>query len=291
MIKKLNNSSKSDVKTEERNFIKKSAWTTLVFLFISAIGLMVVKYLDLVLDAQTAGNFFIFAFASGVAYAGALIVINISAQQNELSERQLRLESKSTPEHAYAIKVSQEFMEGIASIFLSSEQLVTNYSVIVDYDVNGPEHRYYEFFIQANKLVPRRVDIIREELVKPWLGCLGQYPFYTKEEAGMLINCVTTLDRMCLLAQEALKDEQKNKNIDKILIKILDVVECIEELFDRIKHLFEDYKNRKLSGDASTLIKIDSENQMELVFHYMALAFDSTRNIPGSAASLKKVKE
>ena len=285
---KLINSMKLSMKIEERNFIKKSAWTTLVFTIISGIGLMVVKYLNLSLDAQTAGNFFIFAFASGVAYAGALVVINISAQQNELSERQLRLESKSTPEHAYAIKVSQEFTQGIASIFLSSKQLVQNYSVIVDNEVTGPEHRYYEFFVQINRLVPRHIDIIRQELVKPWLGCLIEYPLYTKKEVAELINCVTTLDRMCLLAQEALEDEQKNKNIEKILRKILDIVECIEELFDRIQHLFENYEIKKLSDIVSALIKIDSENQMDLVFHYMALAFNSTRNIPGSAASLKK---
>ncbi len=281
---------KPNVKTEERNFIKKSAWTTLVFLFISAIGLMVVKYLDLVLDAQTAGNFFIFAFASGVAYAGALVVINISAQQNELSERQFRLELKSTPWHTYAIKVSQEFVEGIASITQLSKQLEVNYSVVAR-EVTGPEHRLYEFFLQLNKLAPSHVEIVRQELGKPWLACLGQCPGYTEDKPRSLIPCITTLDRVCLLAEEALKDEQKNKNIEYILKKILDVLECIEELFDEIKNLLDSYKINIITDDDDGLIKMDSENQMELVFHYIALAFNSTRNIPGSAASLQKVKE
>ncbi len=220
----------------EISFIKKSLLLAIIFVFISIIGVAVVSiYLVYAepgkevglnpwpwnLDGQTIGNLFIFAFASAVAYAGALVVIKISERQAELTEQ-------STPEYEHALKVSESIIEGLQIISLRLKMLQ------VFYRANRFDDKAWS--APVNKTVVDVLDGCQEELVKPWVNHLSQYMSHANDRGTGRINltAVTTAFYEACMDFNAFLTNDKNftSNRKQIEIYVADVIDKAQKLIE-----------------------------------------------------------
>jgi hypothetical protein len=131
-------SARNELKKYERSFFLKIFLSALIFATIGLLSAIAVhQILNLriglpptSLDAQTIANFFIFAFATSVAFAGAWVVIqiaskqedlantqlNLALDQKELARAQLELTQKTTPEYNAALKAGDEAASGLLEL-------------------------------------------------------------------------------------------------------------------------------------------------------------------------------
>lgn len=131
-------SEQSELNKYEHAFFQKIKFSVAIF---ACIGLLSATAVHLILnlkiglpstnlDAQTIANFFIFTFATSVAFAGAWVVIQIASKQEDLAKTQLKLASdqkdlamaqfeltqKTTPEYSSALKAGDEAASGLLEL-------------------------------------------------------------------------------------------------------------------------------------------------------------------------------
>lgn len=141
------------------------------------------------LDAQTLGNFFIFVFATSVAFAGALVVIKIASNQEELSKRQeelannqLELARKTTPEYEIAHIAGIAVQGGIQSFQQQISLLFGLYYHSQNQSLNKEKEKEQALYKLAFKTHSEAlITDITAELQKPWLLHLVDYEKEARE--------------------------------------------------------------------------------------------------------------
>ena len=192
----MENQHMTDAKNYEYDFLKKIGLSFLIFLVIALLSAFSVQLILSVeifptstkLDAQTLGNFFIFAFATSVAFAGALVVIKIAAKQEDLAKNQLdlaqRQELLAKTQLEFAKKATQEYQVASTTgdrVALAMQSLTQKINLVFGfyYEAHFKDKSLSskESLILGSRDVLRRITVTLQE---PWVLELTQYEIESK---------------------------------------------------------------------------------------------------------------
>ena len=174
------------MKAYEQAFINKIELSIVFFAVLALIGILIIQSVlseqsflpTTKLDAQTLGNFFIFIFASSVAFAGALVVIRIASKQEELAKNQLELAKKATAEYEYTQLVSNETVRDVQTF----NQRITILYNLYNYTDPKSSVKWKQVHIQVFQNYGSEViKEITDLLQYPWISRLRQYEVNSKK--------------------------------------------------------------------------------------------------------------
>lgn len=237
----------------EQDFYKKVLLSMLAFAVLAVASAFAVQFIvsepiapvSTKLDPQTLGNFFIFVFATSVAFAGALVVIRIASNQEKLAKGQLALAAKTTPEYLHAHESGTAVLDGIQTVSLQLKMLLSIYRT---------NKQDLSKFLKNTKGAETLLKNCSAELQKPWVNDLAQYAI-AKNSANVndstsqinLLSNVTALFDSC---QKLLsKLEEKAITQDKVEIQFSQTINDAQKLMEGLLDLKNKHAEQiKLGG-------------------------------------------
>ena len=236
------------MKAYEQAFINKIGLSLVFFAVMALLGMLVIQLVlseqsflpATKLDAQTLGNFFIFIFASSVAFAGALVVIRIASKQEELAKNQLELAKKATAEYEYTQLVSNEAVRDIQTFI----QRITILYNLYNYTNPRPSVEWKQVHMQvfqnyASEVIKEITDLLKY----PWISRLRQYELdsrkmQTQSQLGNKNNNVPELIEIIVLANKLFCEfKLLDLLVKKLNVRLSGVTWA--DILAQLKHLFE----------------------------------------------------
>jgi hypothetical protein len=256
----------------EREFFKKILLSVIVFSALALLSALAVQALlqpnrfsgDFKLDAQTLGNFFVFTFATSVAFAGAWVVIQIASKQEELSknqfklvqdqkqlaEDQLELTKKTAPDYGFAQAAGSSAALGLQVFTQKVTVLFAFYFKARSGNSNDLNKETFQ--TQSAMVVKNLIDLLQE----PWVVELSEYEGDTlSAQAENDPKKMVLLTNALILELSNLKTILESPNFSneairsEAALKILSsLFEGVQVFFSQLRGIRETYEGKILSN-------------------------------------------